>query len=98
MPIDKETTSKTSPQAEIVNDFHRYSDLDSKYESQHHSLGNRSTQAARGDHLHRTGENNGLPILDGVVLSGSRSANTVAILGQICDALALIGASNNTVA
>lgn len=96
MPLDKETTSKKSPQADEVNDFHRYSDLDAKYESQHHTLGNRSTQAARGDHTHR--DNNGVALLDGITFTLSRSANGPAILDQICDALELLGAVNNTTA
>jgi len=96
MPIDKETTNAASPDRETVGDFHRYSDKDANTDSLHHSLGNRPTQAARGDHLHR--DNNGLPLLDGVILTGSRSINTVDIVRQICEALGTLGASNNTTA
>ena len=94
MPIDKETTNKASPDRDVVNDFHRYSDKDSTTESQHHTLGNRPTQAARGDHTHR--DNNGLSLLDGVILTGSVSLNTASVLDQVCAALAQLGAADNT--
>lgn len=94
MPVDKETSSKKSPPAEDINDFHRYSDVDAKSESQHHTLGNRTTQAAKGDHTHRDG--NGVPLLDGTTFTLSRSLNTASVIDQICDALELLGAVNNT--
>jgi len=96
MPVDKETTSKTSPPSEAVNDFHRNSDVDARKESQHHTLGNRPGNASPGDHVH-DGQN-GIALLDGVSFTLSRTANVASILDQICDALEKIGAVNNTTA
>lgn len=96
MPTDKETTAKGSPPAETVNDFHRYSDVNARTESQHHTLGNRPTEAAKGDHTHDG--TNGIALLDGITFTLSRTANVASILDQICDALERIGASNQTTA
>ncbi len=95
MPVDKETTNLRSPDAETVNEFHRFSDLDSRAEAQHHSIGGTHNQSAAGDHNHRDG--NGRPLLDDVTFTLSRSANTAAVLKQIIDALVLLGATDNTV-
>jgi hypothetical protein len=94
VPTDKETVSQKEPASEVVNDFHRYSDVDSRMESQHHTLGNRPTQSARGDHNHR--DNNGTPLLSDVVLTGSTTTNTASVLSQVCAALELLGALDNT--
>jgi len=95
MPVDKETTNLRSPDAETVNEFHRFSDVDSRAEAQHHSIGATHNQAASGDHNHRDG--NGRPLLDDVTFTLSRSANTAAVLKQVIDALVLLGATDNTV-
>jgi hypothetical protein len=79
-----------------VNDFHRNSDVDTRRESQHHTLGNRPGNASPGDHIH-DGQN-GIALLDGVSFTLSRTANVASILDQICDALEKIGAVNNTTA
>lgn len=95
MPVDKETTNERSPDAQTVIDFHRYADTDSSAPAIHHSLGGTRNQAAYGDHNHRDG--NGRPLLDDVVFTLSRSANTAAVLKQVIDALVLLGATDNTV-
>jgi len=61
------------PPAEIVDDFHTNSDVDSRAESQHHTLGPQPTQASPGDHTHDGGDSRLL--LEGVVLSGSRDSD-----------------------
>ena len=96
MPIDKETVNKHSPSSEVVTDFHRYSDADSRSEALHHTLGLSHAQGSWGDHNHRDG--NGRFLLDDVTFSGSRSLNTATVLKQVIDALVLLGASDSTVA
>lgn len=91
MAIDKETEDKRSPDAEVVADFHRYSDKDARAEAQHHTIGNTHAQASAGDHTHRDG--NGLSLLSDVTLSGNVTANTASVLKQVTDALGLLGAS-----
>ena len=91
MPIDKETVNKSSPDAQAVTEFHRYSDADTRSEAQHHTLGLTHNQGSWGDHNHRDG--NGIPILDGVTLSGNVTTNTASVLKQVTDALGLLGAS-----
>jgi len=48
-PVDY---TKTPPEAEQVNAFHRYSDKDVSQESDHHTLGTGIEQASPGDHNH----------------------------------------------
>lgn len=86
--------TSSSPDRRAVNDFHRNSDLNSRPEAQHHDLGNGANQSAFGNHTH-DGQR-GLPLLDGVTFTGSRTNNTADIINQICNALANIGAVNNT--
>lgn len=95
MPIDKETENKKSPPSDDVRDFHRNSDVDSGALAQHHTLGNRPNQGARGDHNHQ--DNNGIQLLS-TPITGSRTANVASILDQICDQLELLGAPNQTTA
>ena len=96
MPIDKETFDKNSPDAEKVNDFHRYSDLDSSKNAQHHRIGRGDNQAAAGSHNHREG--NGESLLEDHIFTGSRSANLQStVLPSILAALVKLGATDNTV-
>jgi hypothetical protein len=98
----KQTSSSNSgglqenpkPSADAVEDFHTNSDLDTRPEAQHHSLGPNSAQAAPGDHMHDGGSSSLL--LAGVTLSGSRGGN-VALVSVIA-ALAKLGATDNTTA
>jgi len=83
-----------SPPANEVERFHRYADTDSKVEAAHHTIGTRAYQAAAGSHNHQGG--NGLPILDGVVFTGSKTLNTAAVLGQVINALVPLGAVDLT--
>lgn len=89
-----DSTSSASPDKRAVNDFHRNDDLDSRTDAHHHSTGNGANQAAYGNHIH-DGQR-GLPLLDGVTFTGSRTNNTADLINQICNALANIGAVNST--
>lgn len=86
--------ASSSPDRRAVNDQHRNDDVDSRPEAHHHTTGNGANQSARGNHIH-DGQN-GLPLLDGVTFTGSRSNNTADIINQVCNALAAIGATNST--
>lgn len=41
-----------APNPDVVNEFHRYSDVDNESASQHHTLGSDPNQASPGDHNH----------------------------------------------
>lgn len=77
-----------------VASLHRNDDVDSRPEAHHHTLGRGRNQSSPGSHVHDgiTSE----PILSGVTFTGSRTTNQDTILNQICDALALLGATNST--
>jgi hypothetical protein len=79
-----------------VQTLHRNDDVDTRAEAHHHSLGNGRNQASPGYHTH-DGQNSSAP-LSGVSFTGSRTNATAIgiILNDICNALALLGASNNT--
>lgn len=71
-------------------DAHVNSDVDSSVLSMHHTLGNRKTQAATGDHLHNGV--NGLkltatpkPILTGAKAGNVALTNLIAMLGLWID-------------
>ena len=88
------TDENPKPPAEIVNDFHTNSDVDSRSESQHHTLGPQPTQAAPGDHTHDGGSS---PLLlEGFVLSGSRNSDTWR--QQVTSILVRLGADDQTTA
>lgn len=61
------------PDAQVVDDFHTNSDVDSRNEAQHHTLGPLPTQASPGDHTHDGG--NSALILQGETISGSRATD-----------------------
>lgn len=78
-----------------VSALHRNSDVDSRPEAQHHTLGTQRINASPGNHTH-----------DGITsfallsdnFTGSRSANTADILNQVMNALVNLGATNSTTA
>jgi hypothetical protein len=80
------------PTAELVEQFHTNSDVNSRREAQHHTLGVGEFQASPGPHTHRGGDS--VPLLTGVTLSGSRGGN-VALLSVI-QALVALGATDST--
>ena len=82
------------PPAEVVNDFHENSDLDSRAEAQHHTLGPNPTQAAPGDHTHDGGDS--ALILEGQTISGSRATDAWRI--SVNALLVRLGATDNSTA
>lgn len=86
-----------SPDARIVTDFHRRSDVDQTEKSQHHTLGTNRYNAARGDHIHDG--STGAPLLDDLTLSGDVSdpKDVPGLLSSLFEALATdLGAKDNT--
>lgn len=78
--------------AEQVEEIHRNSDLDTRTESQHHTLGPSPMQAAPGDHRHRGGDS--LPLLDDMTITGDISDGTV--LPSIIACLVALGATDSS--
>lgn len=88
------TVNEESPDQRVVQAFHRNDDLNSRPEAHHHSLGTGRNNASEGSHTH-DGTTSVAP-LTGVVFTGSRVNNTADLINQICNALALFGATNST--
>lgn len=82
------------PPAEVVNDFHTYSDVDSRAEAQHHTLGSNATQASPGDHIH-DGRDSRL-LLDGMAITGSRATDAWRV--SVNAILVRLGATDNSTA
>jgi hypothetical protein len=83
-----------SPSAEEVRRAHTNSDVDGSDRAQHHTLGPRKGQASPGPHSHDGADS--VLLLDGVVISGSRSSG--AALSSVISALEQLGATNATTA
>jgi hypothetical protein len=83
-----------TPASDVVDDFHTNSDVNSRAESLHHTLGPTPTQAASGDHVHDGGTSSLL--LTGITLSGSRGGNVAMV--SIISALVRLGATDSTTA
>jgi hypothetical protein len=82
------------PPAETVNDFHTNSDVDTRAEAQHHTLGPNPNQASPGDHTH-DGSNSSL-LLSGQSISGSRNSDAWRL--SVNAILVRLGASDNSTA
>ncbi len=82
------------PPAQVVDDFHTNSDVDSRAESQHHTLGPQPTQAAPGDHTHDGGDSRLL--LEGVLITGSRNSDAWRL--SVNAILVRLGASDQSTA
>lgn len=80
--------------AQVVEKFHRNSDVDASKTSQHHTIGPGANQVASGVHNHDGTETRAL--LDGVNLTGSKAGN--AALASVIAALVALGATDNTTA
>ena len=78
--------------AEQVEEMHRNSDLDTRTEAQHHTLGPSPTQASAGDHRHRGGDS--LPLLDDMTITGDISDGTV--IPSIIACLVALGATDSS--
>jgi hypothetical protein len=82
------------PSAQAVEDFHENSDLDSRTEAQHHTLGAGPGQASPGDHTHDGGDSELL--LSGETISGSRATDAWRL--SVNAILVRLGASNDSTA
>lgn len=76
---------RSNADATQVDDFHEQSDLNTRSEAQHHTLGPSQNQAAPGNHNHDGGTS--IPLWEGNTISGSRGGNmalasVIAILVQ----------------
>lgn len=61
------------PPGQVVDDFHENSDVDSRAEAQHHTLGPGPNQSSPGDHTHDGGDS--ALLLEGETISGSRATD-----------------------
>jgi hypothetical protein len=93
-PLDPASRSLASPDQKAVIDFHRNDDVDAIPESHHHTLGTQRVNASPGNHIH-DGITSIAP-LSAITFTGSRTSNAAAIINDICNALVLLGATNNT--
>jgi len=82
------------PSAQTVSDFHTNSDVDTRPESLHHTLGPGPAQAAPGNHQHDGGDSELL--LTGFTITGSRGGNVALV--SIIAALVRLGVTDNTTA
>lgn len=82
------------PPPQVVDDFHENSDLDSRAEAQHHTLGPNPNQAAPGDHIHDGGDS--ALLLEGQVISGSRNSDAWRL--SVNAILVRLGATDNSTA
>ena len=64
---------RSNADAAQVDDFHEQSDLNTRSEAQHHTLGPSQNQAAPGNHNHDGGTS--IPLWEGNTISGSRGGN-----------------------
>ena len=64
---------RSNADATQVDDFHEQSDLNTRSEAQHHTLGPSQNQAAPGNHNHDGGTS--IPLWEGNTISGSRGGN-----------------------
>lgn len=87
-------TNPGSPSPRVVNEFHKYDDLNSKPEAHHHSIGRGAQEASPGNHNH-DGVNS-IALLDGITFTGSKSTQTASVLGQVIAALGALGAKDAT--
>lgn len=82
------------PSAKTVTDFHRNSDVDTRSESQHHTLGTGRTNSSPGDHKHDGGSS--LALMPDIIFSGVITSYNKSVLKQIMAALVQLGATDTT--
>jgi hypothetical protein len=82
------------PPAAAVEDFHTNSDVDSRAESQHHTLGPGPNQASPGDHRHDGGDSSLL--LENQFITGSRNSDAWRL--SVNAILVRLGATDNSTA
>lgn len=95
MPQPKEEADP-SPRADVVIKFHKHAPTDTRADDIHHTLGAGPLQAAKGSHGH-TGGADGVLLLEGMTLTGSKSTPST-MWPTILAALVRLGAVDNTTA
>lgn len=80
--------------AEKVDEIHEQSDLNTRSEAQHHTLGSRADQASPGNHTHDGGTS--APLWADVTITGSRGGNMA--LASVISMLVQKGAVDATTA
>ena len=88
------TQLEKAPTGREVQLLHKNSDVDSREEAQHHTLGTGPAQASPGDHNHRDGRS--MPILDGVAITGTTIGTNSVVLKSIIAALVELGATDGS--
>ena len=83
---------RSNADATQVDDFHEQSDLNTRSEAQHHTLGPSQNQAAPGNHNHDGGTS--IPLWEGNTISGSRGGNMA--LASVISILVQKGAVDST--
>lgn len=83
---------RSNADATHVDDFHEQSDLNTRSEAQHHTLGPSQNQAAPGNHNHDGGTS--IPLWEGNTISGSRGGNMA--LASVISILVQKGAVDST--
>ena len=86
--------ARSNTDATSVDDFHEQSDLDTRSESQHHTLGGKQDQASPGNHTHDGGTSQ--PLWAGHTITGSRGGNMA--LASVISLLVQKGATDATTA
>lgn len=92
MNSDPASSPTPYPSAEEVERLHTNSDVNSRREAQHHTLGPGEFQASPGPHTHRGGDSN--PLLSGVTITGSRATDAWRI--SVVQALVALGATDSS--
>ena len=82
------------PAAQAVSDFHTNSDVDSRAEAQHHTLGPNPNQASPGNHTHNGGDS--ALLLENQLIVGSRDSDAWRL--SINAILVRLGAADNSTA
>lgn len=83
---------RSNADATQVDDFHEQSDLNTRSEAQHHTLGPSQNQAAPGNHNHDGGTS--IPLWEGNTITGSRGGNMA--LASVISILVQKGAVDST--
>ena len=91
---DFEADENPKPTAQEVDDFHQNSDVDSRAESLHHTLGPNPNQASPGDHTHDGGDSELLLLNE--TISGSRATDAWRL--SVNAILVRLGATDNSTA
>jgi hypothetical protein len=89
-----ERDENPKPPNQVVDDFHTNSDVDSRAEAQHHTLGPNPNQASPGNHTHDGGDSELL--LTNEVITGSRNSDAWRL--SVNAILVRLGATDNSTA